>query len=385
MLMIQEDSALISVKTAKTVSKEMDVFYNPIMKLNRDVSVLLLKALGREKLNIALPLAGSGIRGVRFLRELDKGVVESLHFNDYSKKAVSSIRKNLTLNKIKKTSKIHVHTEDANLFLLNSKGFDYIDIDPFGTSNPFLDSAIKRMSRDGILAVTNTDTAGLAGTYPAVCKRLYWGIPKLDAMKHETGLRILIRKIQLVGMQYDKALIPIFSYFKDHYFRVFFKCVKGKKECDSILKEHGMFNGAGPLWLGSLWDSKLASKMYSLVKKEFGLGTYSIKGNNAKVSTKKESIEENSKENKNSKNEEIKIIDNYKELVKFLEIIKDESKIKSVGFFDTHGKGKKTIIQKDVLIQKIKKKKYKASSTHFLGTAVRTNMLEKEIKKIIRK
>ncbi|MCU0373510.1 MAG: ATP-binding protein, partial [Ignavibacteria bacterium] len=42
-------------------------------------------------------------------------------------------------------------------------GFDYIDIDPFGSPCPFLDAAIKRLSRGGILAVTATDTSALAG------------------------------------------------------------------------------------------------------------------------------------------------------------------------------------------------------------------------------
>ena len=70
-------------------------------------------------------------------------------------------------------------------------------------------------------------------------------------MMHETGLRILIRKVQLIGMQYEKALFPIFSYLKDHYFRVFFRCIKGKKICDEIAEKHGMLNDAGPLWLCS--------------------------------------------------------------------------------------------------------------------------------------
>jgi len=125
--------------------------------------------------------------------------------------------------------KIIIKNQDANLFLLNSTGFDYIDIDPFGTPNPFLDSAVKRISRDGILAVTSTDTAALTGTYPKATLRKYWAYSKKDEMMHETGLRILIRKIQLIAAQYDKALVPIFSYFKDHYYRIFFNSVKGKK------------------------------------------------------------------------------------------------------------------------------------------------------------
>jgi len=220
--------------------------------------------------------------------------------------------------------------------ILNSKGFDYIDIDPFGTSNLFLDSAIKRISRNGILAVTNTDTAALTGTYPKTCIRKYWAIPKKDYLMHETGLRILLRKVQLIGMQYEKALIPIFSYFKDHYFRIFFLCVKGKKEADKIAKQHGMFKGAGPLWLGRLWDNKLVNKMY--------------KSNN----------------------------------LKFLKIIKEESKIDVIGFYDTHKKGNKKVIKKEELIKKIRKKGYEAASTHFSGTGIRTNIHYKKLLKLLK-
>ena len=350
---IKEGKAAIKIKKADKISKEMDVFYNPIMKINRDISILLLNAIDNKNMQIALPLAGSGIRGMRFLKELNKNKVKSVSFNDYSAKAVASMKNSLKLNKLKNKKKIRIHNEDANLFLLNSKGFDYIDVDPFGSSNPYLEAAIKRIARNGVLAVTNTDTAALSGTYPKACVRKYWSLPKRDYMMHEIGLRILIKKVQLEGMQYEKALFPIFSYFKDHYFRIFFRCVKGKKLCDEIALEHGMFNGAGPLWLGNLFDSKLVNRMYS-----------TLKNNNKKNSMN------------NSKNNEIN--NNYNELLKFLKIINGESKMNAVGFYDIHQIAKKrklkTITKKENLIKKIRKKGFKADSTHFSGTGIRSDI-----------
>ena len=194
----------------------MEVFYNPVMSLNRDVSVLLLNSVDKKNMQIADPLAASGIRSIRFLKELGKDKINRIYINDFDKNAVKSIKENLILNKIKykNNKKMTIENEDANLFLLKSTGFDYIDIDPFGTPNPFLDAACKRLAREGIMAVTATDTSALAGTYPQACIRKYWAVPKKDAIMHETGLRILIRKIQLVGAQYEKALNPIFSYSK---------------------------------------------------------------------------------------------------------------------------------------------------------------------------
>ena len=296
--LVKEGSAEIFVPVEEKISKKLPVFYNPVMKLNRDITILLLRQF--PPLSICDPMAASGIRAIRLTKELS---FKSIIANDYNKKSFLLIKKNMKLNNVK----FVVKNMDANLLLLNSNGFDFIDIDPFGTPNNFLDAAVKRISRRGILAVTATDTAALSGTYPKATLRKYWALPKKDAMMHETGLRILIRKIQLIGAQYEKALVPIFSYSKDHYFRVFLRCDKGKSYVDEIVKMHGMLDNAGPLWLGSLWDKRLVNKMHKSC----------IKG----------SLPLNSRIKKNNKN---------KELINFLKIIKEESKINAVGFYDIH-------------------------------------------------
>lgn len=340
--LIKEGKALVKAPIVKTVSKEMDVFYNPIMKFNRDLSILLLNSLDKNKLNITDPLAGSGIRSIRFLLELKKSKVKTISINDYSIDAFKSIKDNFRLNKIKINKDITIKNGDANLFLLNSTGFDYIDVDPFGSPNFLLNSAIVRLSREGILAVTATDTSALAGTYPKACLRKYWAIPLRNELMHEIGLRILIRKIQLVGAQYNKALIPIFSYFKDHYMRVFLKCEKSKEETNNILRQHAMFENAGPIWKGQLWDKKLVNKM--------------VKNNK---------IEENKK---------------------FLSIIKEESKINTIGFYELHKIAKKykvDIPRKEELIKKLRKEGYKACETHFCGVGVRSDIGMEELLGII--
>jgi len=341
--MITEGKVKLKVETKKIVSKEMEVFYNPVMKFNRDISVLLLSCLESE-FRIGLPLSGSGIRAIRFLLELNKKVVKEISINYYSKNAIKNIKSNLRLNKINPGKKIIISNKDANLFMLESCGFDYIDIDPFGSPNMFLDSAVKRISRKGILAITATDTAPLCGTYPKACLRKYWAKPLLNENMHEIGLRILIRKVQLIGAQFDKALIPIFSYSKDHYLRVFFRAVKGKQEVDKIMKQHDYFNEAGPMWLGNLEDSKLAAKM-----------------------SKKNDIEENQK---------------------FLNVISSESKVNVVGFYDIHAISKrnktKQLPKIEDIIKKLKAKGNKASRTHFSGTGIRSNAKLNQIVNLLR-
>jgi len=102
----------------------MEVFYNPIMNLNRDIAILLLQQL--PPMHLCDPLAASGVRSIRFAKELK---YKSIAINDINKKAVKSIKNNLKFNKLNNKKKLKIYNDDANLFLLNSKGFDYIAID----------------------------------------------------------------------------------------------------------------------------------------------------------------------------------------------------------------------------------------------------------------
>lgn len=345
-----EGKALVLIPREKKVSKKLPVFYNPAMEINRTISVILLNSVKNKNMQIAMPLAGTGVRGARLILELKKGKIKNISFNDSSERAAQIIKENLKLNKIKlDKNKITITNKDANIFLLESSGFDYVDIDPFGTPNYFLDSAVKRLARGGILAVTATDTSCLAGSFPDACRRKYWASSLRGEMMHEAGLRILIRKVQLIGSQFEKALTPIFSYSDQHYMRVFFSCEKGKHKADKILDRHGILNhngqDAGPMWLGQLWDKSLAEKMAKLGGKDDCCG-------------------------------------------KILGIIAEEAKIGAVGFYDIHRICKRNKISKipkmDYIISRIKQKKHKAALTHFSPTGIRSDISEKEIEKIIK-
>ncbi|MBS3107961.1 hypothetical protein J4468_03520 [Candidatus Woesearchaeota archaeon] len=331
----------IKIPKDKNVSKKMPVFYNPIMKLNRDISVDILKTL--ECPRVCLPMEGTGLRGIRFKKEMQCNLV----MNDISKEAYKLMKANLKLNKIKD---VKVFNKDANILLRESEGFDYIDIDPFGNPSKFLDAAMQSLARKGILAVTATDTSALSGTFPKVCKRSYWARSYKTEFFNELGLRILIRKIQLIGTQYNKALIPLFSYSIHHYSRAFMKCEKSKIKCDEIIKQHKYllyckkclhreisdFNNGeccgekmmaiGPLWAGKLKTTKLP----------------------------------------------------------YYRIDHIEEEIDTVGYYELHRVGhiyKTKTIKTEEAIFRLKKAKIKCSRTHFSGTGVKA---ETDIKNLVR-
>lgn len=369
MQIIQEGKAAIKIQLQKTASKEMDVFYNPVMTLNRDIAILLLNSINKKEMQLADPLAASGIRSIRFIKELKKGKLKSIDLNDISEESVKQIKSNFKLNKIslRTTSrKIMLHKQDANLFLLNSTGFDYIDIDPFGYPGRFLNNACARLARNGILAVTATDTAALSGTFENACKRKYWAKPIRNYLMHEVGLRILIRHAQLIAAMHEKALVPIFSHSNDHYMRVYFVCNKGKERCNEVMKQHKYllfrkkdnffkisasnseqdFEFAGPLWTGPLWNKKLVKEMIK----------QSIQADNKKLSA-------------------------------FLKTACDEAELNTVGFYDIPVLSKIYKLQippKKILLENIKKAGFNVSETHLSDYGVRTAAPLEQVVRVIK-
>ena len=71
---IEEGNVRIKFPDFDKVSSDAPVFYNPRMEFNRDNSILALQAYQREvdrQINICDLFGGSGIRGIRYKKEID--------------------------------------------------------------------------------------------------------------------------------------------------------------------------------------------------------------------------------------------------------------------------------------------------------------------------
>jgi len=84
---------------------------------------------------------------------------------------------------------IIVATADA-IDLMNEqrkekKFWDVVDLDPYGTAVPFLESAIQALADGGMLCVTFTDMAVLCARVPHVCFYKYGSAPLNKRYCHE--------------------------------------------------------------------------------------------------------------------------------------------------------------------------------------------------------
>jgi tRNA (guanine26-N2/guanine27-N2)-dimethyltransferase len=210
------------------------IFYNPKMELCRDIDIAGVAAFvsslpNRSRLRYIDALAGTGVRGVRVAKEVGL----SVDINDRSKPAYELIKRNIGLNEIGEKAK--AYNEDANVHLLQNK-YDLVDVDPFGSPVPFLDTACRSTKK--LLLLTATDTAPLCGAHPGGMRK-YDAKPLNTEYHKEMAARILLGRVLRDLCKFDKAVQPLLSYSKAHFIRIIAQVEKGAKKADSSLKRLG--------------------------------------------------------------------------------------------------------------------------------------------------
>ncbi|MEM4733609.1 MAG: tRNA (guanine(10)-N(2))-dimethyltransferase [Candidatus Bathyarchaeia archaeon] len=269
------------------------VFYNPVMELNRDIAVLAFQAYQRminQEITLCEPLASTGIRGIRFAAEIQGA--KSILIGDISERAVELARYNARLNGLQE--RVIVQHADANCLLSRHaaphRRFDAVDVDPFGSPVPYLDSGIRALRDNGLLAVTATDLASLCGVHPKACVRKYGGKPLRAEYCHELAVRLLTGCIAAIAAKHDIGIRVLLSQSTAHYIRVYTQIAYGAKKADASVKSLGYilhcFNClhrehakapfgkgvecpecsskmdyAGPLWLENIFDKSFCELM----------------------------------------------------------------------------------------------------------------------------
>ena len=247
------------------------VFFNEQMSFNRDISVMFLRAMGRD-MTVADAMTATGSRAVRIANEVPNCEVTA---NDISADAIPYIDANIELNGLE-----NCRSSNRNMHgLFADETFDYVDLDPFGSPVPFIQSAIRGCRRKGILAITATDTAPLAGAHAPKCRRRYQSEPIRGFMCHEGGLRILMCTIAKELAKYDRGMKPLLSFYTDHYFRTYIQVLEGAENADRTLAQLGYMeyhtdtlerstsrtydadHKYGPFWLGQLHDREFLDRM----------------------------------------------------------------------------------------------------------------------------
>ena len=284
-------------------------FLNPAMAPSRTRSVLLLKdALEHDWLTSQDKpirafdaMCSTGVRIRRWRNEIPNELQNRLRItgndlNDFALSwAINSHNQNLpkyteniemnfdrygSMTQRESVNGIFFQKMDAKLAMADAS-YQWIDIDPFGSPVPFIDSAIQSLARTGVLEVTATDTAALTGSSLSSQKRRYDSQGIVDDYAHDDAVRVLLGLIAKVAAMHDRVIKPILSLFDGHHVRVSV-LVKTSKEGASDFQNNIGYrlrcqdlpykfikypdsrqikNSSGPLWTGPLMDRDIAGRM----------------------------------------------------------------------------------------------------------------------------
>ncbi len=356
MKIIEEGSTKLKIPENRTISKKDKIFYNPIMEINRDISISVIQSFlnnyGREEFLICDPLGGSGARGLRYAKELKNpsGIVKVI-IGDINPNAVNLARENLKINNL---NNVEIVLKDANVLLSeNFRRFNVVDLDPFGSPNPYIDSAVRScISKNGILCMTATDTAVLCGAYKKACIRNYDAIP-LKGDK-EIALRLLIGYAVRIASKYDIGLRPIFSHITDHYMRTFLITERGAKKADKSIEKLG--------YVKNINEEKIIKKREDGFEKGFGGLIYLDKINDLNIVS--DALNISFDRNYSDKGKKI------------IKTIYEECKINQIGCYDIHelcSYTKKLVPPINKLINGLNQNGFDACRVHYNPNGIKTN------------
>jgi len=280
----------------------LEVFYNPRMEFNRDLSVASLAAYRSryaptQDIVVVEPLTATGVRAVRYAVEAGAARV---YAGDLDPSAACLARYNASLNGV--PDRVDVAVLDARETILRARRLHgrplhVADLDPFGSPAPFVDVAIANTAHRGLFAATATDLAVLEGGKPRAARRRYGvEIVKVPESK-EIAIRVLLAFIAREAALHDRSIRPLFSFYADHYIRVTLLVERGARRADRMLEESigyatycpgekrtylredasCMLRGApkriGPLWTGPLNDPDYIVEVIRQVEAMEWLGT----------------------------------------------------------------------------------------------------------------
>ncbi|XP_078483259.1 tRNA (guanine(26)-N(2))-dimethyltransferase [Ciona intestinalis] len=256
-----ESSLVTEGKASIIFPSANSVFYNPVQEFNRDITIAAITEFIKEKLKknkinavefghddvasvislnedeteekiypgekyeegvtILEALSATGLRSVRFAKELPG--VKRIVANDLSHDAFQLIERNIEHNEVGHL--VEANLGDATTFMYSNRGklkeFDVIDIDPYGSAACFLDAAVQAVKPGGLLCVTCTDMAVMAGNFPGTCWAKYQSVPLKSKACHEQALRIVLSSISSHAARYSRYIVPLLSLSVDFYVRIF--------------------------------------------------------------------------------------------------------------------------------------------------------------------
>ncbi|NXA10351.1 TRM1L protein, partial [Sapayoa aenigma] len=252
---VKESATEVQVLPNHSTPQKTDSYFNPKMKLNRQLIFCALAVLAEERKPIECldAFGATGIMGLQWAKHLRSSVKVTI--NDCNENSVTVIKENCHLNKMKvklnvkeegndetggdgedNTGTIEVTKMDANV-IMHLRSFDFIHLDPFGTSVNYLDSAFRNVRNLGIVSLTSTDISSLYAKAQHVALRHYGcNIVRTEYYK-ELAARIVIAAVTRAAARCNKGIEVLLAVALEHFVLVVVRVLRGPSTADDSAKK----------------------------------------------------------------------------------------------------------------------------------------------------
>ncbi|MGK7962525.1 tRNA (guanine-N1)-methyltransferase [Crocosphaera sp.] len=198
-----------------------NTFYRPQSKITRDLGVLAAKVYKQSQGNLRVldVMTGCGVRSIRYYLESDANFIWA---NDSNPENQSIIEYNLGFMLDKNKAKISYKNAN-NIFFecYNNKDYyDLVDVDVFGSPNPYLSTVLWGTKIGGLIYLTCTDGRTGTGHLPENCLQVYGSYGRSHPAAQEQVLRLMIGSTLQQAATIGLGIEPIFSYFTGQTYRV---------------------------------------------------------------------------------------------------------------------------------------------------------------------
>ncbi|NWV77932.1 TRM1L protein, partial [Dasyornis broadbenti] len=251
---VKESATDVQVLPNHCTPQKTDSYFNPKMKLNRQLIFCALAVLAGERKPIECldAFGATGIMGLQWAKHLRSSVKVTI--NDCNENSVTMIKENCHLNKMKvklnikeeddetvgdgeeNSDTIEVTKMDANV-IMHLRSFDFIHLDPFGTSVNYLDSAFRNVKNLGIVSLTSTDISSLYAKAQHVALRHYGcNIVRTEYYK-ELAARAIIAAVTRAAARCNKGIEVLLAVALEHFVLVVVRVLRGPTPADDSAKK----------------------------------------------------------------------------------------------------------------------------------------------------
>uniref|UniRef100_A0A8C4QJH9 tRNA (guanine(26)-N(2))-dimethyltransferase n=1 Tax=Eptatretus burgeri TaxID=7764 RepID=A0A8C4QJH9_EPTBU len=235
---LHEGNTQVHVLPNHSTPERSDSFFNPRMKLNRQLVMCTLAALVHERqpLDCLDAFGATGIMGLQWARLLGRAVRVTI--NDLSE--LSIMERHAGINTMGMDKEEENNASDGNKILVTQLDANVLmhlhHLDPFGPAVCYLDAAFRNVRTCGVVSITSTDLSALYCKCANIATRHYACSLVRTEYYRELATRVVIAAAVRAAARCRKGVEVLLAVALEHFVLVVLRVLRGPAQADQSVR-----------------------------------------------------------------------------------------------------------------------------------------------------